>query len=97
MNKSGSPQKQVKKMTIKAIKSKTAFCTLTVLGCAAPLAANVVAADGNLLKNGDFEQGFAGWRKPHAMWRVEEGAGYGGSKGLVWECQEAGKREYPAQ
>ena len=84
-------------MTIKAIKGKAAFCALAVLGCVAPLAANAVATDGNLLKNGDFEQGFANWRKPHTMWRVEDGAGYDGTKGLVWECREAGKREYPAQ
>ena len=84
-------------MTIKAIKSKAAFCALAVLGCVAPLAANAVAADGNLLKNGDFEQGFASWRRPQSMWRVEEGAGYGGTKGLVWECREDRKREYPAQ
>ena len=54
-------------------------------------------ADGNLLKNGDFEQGFANWRKPNSMWRVEDGAGYGGTKGLVWECNDAEKYIYPAQ
>ena len=72
---------------------------MLVFSAAVGLSAVAVGADaaGNLLKNGDFEQGFTNWRKPHAMWRVEEGAGYGGSKGLVWECQEAGKREYPAQ
>ena len=73
------------------------FCALAVLGCVTPLAANAVAADGNLLKNGDFEQGFANWRKPGSMWRVEDGAGYDGTRGLVWECREVGKREYPAQ
>ena len=54
-------------------------------------------ANGNLLKNGDFEQGFDNWRKPNSMWRVEDGAGYGGTKGLVWECNDAEKYIYPAQ
>ena len=49
------------------------------------------ASGGNLLKNADFEQGFEHWRKSGSIWRVEDGAGYGGTKGLVWECNDAGK------
>ena len=52
---------------------------------------------GNLLKNGDFEKGFADWRESGAIWRVEDGAGYGGTKGLVWECNDPAKYAYPAQ
>ena len=56
------------------------------------------AASGeNLLNNADFEQGFEHWRKSGSLWRVEAGAGYGGTKGLVWECSDAGKYIYPAQ
>ena len=63
------------------------------------LSAFAVAADagGNLLKNGDFEQGFADWRESGSLWRVDDGAGYDGSKGLVWECGDATKYIYPAQ
>lgn len=46
------------------------------------------APDGNMLENGDFEQAFTGWSKPNSMWRVEDGAGYDGTKGLVWECDD---------
>ena len=55
------------------------------------------SAGGNLLKNGDFEKGFADWRESGAIWRVEDGAGYGGTKGLVWECNDPAKYAYPAQ
>ena len=54
-------------------------------------------ATGNLLTNGDFEKGFADWRESGSLWRVEDGAGYDGSKGLVWECDDATKYRYPAQ
>ena len=57
----------------------------------------VAAPEGNLLKNGDFEQGFAGWRESGSLWRVEDGAGYDGTKGLVWACDDAAKYKYPAQ
>ena len=59
--------------------------------------AAVAASGGNLLKNPDFEQGFAGWRESGSLWRVEDGAGYDGSKGLVWACDDATKYRYPAQ
>ena len=55
------------------------------------------SAGGNLLKNGDFEKGFADWRESGAIWRVDDGAGYGGTKGLVWECNDPSKYAYPAQ
>jgi len=74
--------------------------TLAVGLCAAICNASLAAepnCEGNLLKNGDFEEGFANWRKPASMWRVEDGAGYEGSKGLVWECDDAEKYVYPAQ
>ena len=57
----------------------------------------VAAPEGNLLKNGDFEQGFAAWRESGSLWRVEDGAGYDGTKGLVWACDDAAKYKYPAQ
>ena len=59
--------------------------------------AAAAASEGNLLKNSDFEQGFAGWRESGSLWRVEDGAGYDGSKGLVWTCDDATKYRYPAQ
>lgn len=31
------------------------------------------------------------------MWSVQPGAGYNGSKGLVWECDDKAHYEYPAQ
>jgi hypothetical protein len=61
------------------------------------IAAASASAGDNILKNGDFENGFEFWRKPGMMWRVEDGAGYGGTKGLVWENRDCKKREYPAQ
>ena len=61
------------------------------------IAAASASAGDNILKNGDFENGFEFWRKPGMMWRVEDGAGYGGTKGLVWENLDCKKREYPAQ
>ena len=51
----------------------------------------------NLLKNADFEQGFVHWRESGSLWRVEDGAGYDGTKALVWECDDATKYRYPAQ
>ena len=67
--------------------------------CVAVVAVSfAVAADaGNLVSNPGFENGFDSWRKPRSMWRVEDGAGYEGTKGLVWESKAPGKREYPAQ
>ena len=72
---------------------------MLVFSAAVGLSAVAVGADaaGNLLKNGDFEKGFSDWRKAGAIWRVEDGAGYGGTKGLVWECNDAEKYIYPAQ
>ena len=59
--------------------------------------AAMAASEGNLLKNPDFEQGFTGWRESGPLWRVEDGAGYDGSRGLVWACDDATKYRYPAQ
>lgn len=59
--------------------------------------ATAVADGKNLLKNPDFERGFESWNKPSAMWRVEDGAGYGGTKGLVWDCNDDKKYVYPVQ
>lgn len=61
------------------------------------MAAAACGDSGNLLKNPGFEDGFAEWRKPPRMWSVEDGAGYNGSKGLVWRCDDPGHYEYPAQ
>ena len=79
------------------------FTVLAAVGLGSMLlvemSAVAVGADaaGNLLTNGDFEKGFSDWRKAGAIWRVEDGAGYGGTKGLVWECNDAEKYIYPAQ
>ena len=64
------------------------------------LAAGVLCAgDGadNLLKNADFEAGMDGWRRSGKVWRVETGAGYAGTRGLVWENADPTVRVYPAQ
>ena len=50
-----------------------------------------------LARNLDFENGFSDWRKPSRMWSVQPGAGYNGSKGLVWECDDKSHYEFPAQ
>ncbi len=71
--------------------------TLRVAIAAFMAHAAMAASEGNLLKNPDFEQGFTGWRESGPLWRVEDGAGYDGSKGLVWACDDATKYRYPAQ
>lgn len=50
-----------------------------------------------LARNLDFENGFSGWKRPSRMWSVQSGAGYNGSNGLVWECDDRAHYEYPAQ
>lgn len=61
------------------------------------MASAACGGEGNLLKNPGFEDGFAEWRKPSQMWSVEAGAGYDGSAGLVWRCDDPKHYEYPAQ
>ena len=44
-----------------------------------------------------FEDGTNCWRLPHALWRVEDGAGRGGSKALVWENTDPKRYLFPRQ
>ncbi|MBR4654760.1 MAG: hypothetical protein IKO72_15500 [Kiritimatiellae bacterium] len=79
------------------MKTSTVVMNAIVAMIAGVAAQAVAEQEGNLLKNPDFEQGYKEWRKVEPMWRVEDGAGYGGSKGLVWESATPSKRGYPAQ
>ena len=45
--------------------------------------------------NTGFEAGKSGWRIPNALWRIEEGAGRNGSKGLVWENNDPKRYLFP--
>ena len=47
--------------------------------------------------NPGFENGAAHWRVPHPTWRIEDGAGRGGGKGLVWENSDPQAYSFPAQ
>ncbi len=44
-----------------------------------------------------FENGNEGWLVPKPTWRVEDGAGRQGSKGLVWENANPDAYSFPAQ
>lgn len=60
------------------------FAALSALACGAVCAADTF--------NDDFENGAERWNLPSAQWRVEDGAGLDGTKGLVLEY---GKGELP--
>ena len=52
----------------------------------------------NLLENPGFENGTNGWsRIPSPVWKICDGAGYGGTKGLVWENNDPKCYVYPAR
>ena len=56
-----------------------------MLAVASALAvATSAVGESALLENGAFEKGAAGWALPERAWSVEAGAGYDGTKGLVW-------------
>lgn len=46
-------------------------------------------------RNPGFEDGADGWTLPSALWRVEEGAGRGGSAALVWENDDPAAYLFP--
>ena len=54
------------------------------------------AVEQNELANPGFEEGFRHWVHP-VKWRVEDGAGYDRSRGLVWENDDPEFYEYPTQ
>ncbi len=60
------------------------FAALSALACGAVCAADTF--------NDDFENGAERWNLPSAQWRVEDGAGLDGTKGLVLEY---GKGDLP--
>ncbi len=45
--------------------------------------------------NPGFEVGTNGWWIPTALWRIEDGAGRNGSKGLVWENSDPKRYLFP--
>ncbi len=45
--------------------------------------------------NLDFEKGSTGWTIPPSLWRIEPGAGRGGSAALVWENSNAKAYTFP--
>ena len=58
---------------------------MLMLSLAAALAiATSAVGESVQLGNGAFEKDALGWVLPERAWRVESGAGYGGTKGLVW-------------
>ena len=67
------------------------------LACCAHGAA--IAADKlpSVPSNLDFEEGAKYWRVPKPKWRVEDGAGRGGSKGVVGENDDPRSYSFPGQ
>ncbi len=67
------------------------------LACCAHGAA--IAADKlpSVPSNLDFEEGAKYWRVPKPKWRVEDGAGRGGSKGMVGENYDPHSYSFPGQ
>ena len=67
------------------------------LACCAHGAA--IAADKlpSVPSNLDFEEGARHWRVPRTKWRVEDGAGRGGSKGMVGENYDPHSYSFPGQ
>lgn len=51
----------------------------------------------DVIANAGFEDGATHWRVPCPTWRVEDGAGRNGSKGLVWENSDPNAYSFPAQ
>ena len=62
------------------------LCTCLLTGLVLPVAAEPAAVavnPNNILTNGDFEQGAAGWDNCADL--IKDGVGYGGSKGLAYD------------
>ena len=62
---------------------------------AALLCGDVAAGDAPLLNNPGFEDGASGWTIPSTLWRVEEGAGRGGSSALVYKNANPSAYTFP--
>ena len=60
----------------------------------APIAANRLPS---LPSNLGFEDGGKHWSIPQRNWRLEDGAGRGGSKGIVWENDDPSAYSFPGQ
>ena len=60
-----------------------------------PRAAAQTASGGNLMPNGDFEDGERGWRVMRPDARVEKGMGFGGTAGFVFEMQRDKEPVWP--
>ena len=74
------------------------FVRRTLLAAAALCAAGQVGAEENLLSNAGFEAGTSGWvRLDPPLFKVVDGQGYGGTKGLVWENDDPRRCLYPRQ
>ena len=63
------------------------------LVCCAHAADKLSSVPSNL----DFEEGGKFWRVPKLKWRVEDGAGRGGSKGMVCENDDPRSYSFPGQ
>lgn len=81
-------------MELRSIVAAAGFAALMFLSLTTGIA---WADEGNLLKNADFEKGLSEWRQSGKAWSVQDGAGYNGSKGLVWTNDDPTFRAYPAQ
>ena len=64
-------------------------------GLAALVCGCAVADDSPPLGNPGFERGAANWTIPSSLWRIEEGAGRGGSAALVYENADPSAYTFP--
>jgi len=72
-----------------------AFCCTAAFAAEVAIASNALSSAS--IANLGFENGGAHWRVPRPTWRVEDGAGRKGSKGLVWENSNPDVYSFPAQ
>lgn len=81
---------------MKSICSNLIWAGLSLACCAQGAA---IAADKlpSVPSNLDFEEGAKYWRVPKPKWRVEDGAGRGGSKGMVGENDDPRSYSFPGQ
>ena len=78
--------KSTLKRTLACLLSLTLLVTCAVSGLVLPVAAEPSLTEGavaNLITNGDFESGIAGWEASAS--KVKDGIGYGGSRGLEYD------------
>lgn len=74
---------------------KAIFLTIA-LGAAAASAAVETDCPADVVNLG-FERGNEGWQIPKPTWRIEDGTGRKGSKGLVWENADPEAYSFPAR